>query len=517
VSAVDDGRVLIVGAGPTGLVLALRLARHGVPVRVVDRADGPGETSRAMAVHARTLELYDQLGVADEVVRRGIKTEALVMRRGGRRIASARFGDIGAGLSPFPYVLVFPQDDHERLLMDLLADAGVQVERRTELVDLADHGDRVTAVLRRDGGTETFDAPYVCGCDGAHSAVRRLVRLDFPGGTYQQVFFVADVQASGEAADRSVGLCLTGDGFCLVMPVRRTGAHRLIGIVPRAAQGRPEVTFEDVADDVRRFTGLSIEQVNWFSTYHVHHRVAPRFRRGRAFLLGDAGHIHSPAGGQGMNTGIGDAANLAWKLADVLRGRADDRLLDTYHDERIGFARTLVASTDRLFQLAASRGWVVRLLRERVVPHVFALAVTLRPVRRELFRRVSQTAIHYQDSSISDGQAGRVHGGDRLPWVPYGDADNFRALRSLRWQMHVYGSAAASLRAAAETHGIPLHELGWTGDAEKAGVEKDALYLVRPDGHVAFAQPEQDWRRVEDYLSRRGLRIGENATSVEAG
>ena len=194
---------------------------------------------------------------------------------------------------------------------------------------------------------------------------------------------------------------------------------------------------------------IDVERVNWFSTYHVHHRVADHFRKGRAFLLGDAAHIHSPVGGQGMNTGIGDAMNLAWKLAAVLHGRADASLLDSYEPERIAFARRLVATTDRAFTGVTSPGAIARRVRLHIVPLLLPLLFGFTAVRRLMFRTVSQTAVNYRASRLSEGRAGAVHGGDRLPWVkPTDDGakDNFAPLTSLDWQVHVYGDASPEIR-----------------------------------------------------------------------
>ena len=235
---------------------------------------------------------------------------------------------------------------------------------------------------------------------------------------------------------------------------------------------------------------VDVSHVNWFSTYRVHHRVADTFRRGRAFLLGDAAHIHSPVGGQGMNTGIGDAVNLAWKLAAVLRGGADAAILDTYQTERIAFARRLVATTDQAFTGVTSSGALARALRLHVVPLLFPSLFALRAVRRLMFRTVSQTSINYRGSALSEGRAGSIHGGDRLPWVRIGsseDDDNFAPLRSLDWQVHVYGDATPDVRAACERHHMPLHAFAWTSGMARAELQRDALYLVRPDGYLALA------------------------------
>jgi 2-polyprenyl-6-methoxyphenol hydroxylase-like FAD-dependent oxidoreductase len=494
-----DAEVLVVGAGPTGLVLALSLARQGLGPRIVEKSPGPGEASRAMAVHARTLELYRQLGIADEVVRRGIKVERIHLREGSREVARLEFGDIGEGLSPYPFVLSFPQDDHERLLVEQLAAAGVEVEWDTELVDFADEGGRVRATLRKNGAVETAGAAYLCGCDGAGSSVRQGLGLDFPGGTYRQVFFVADVEAEGGAADNDdLNACLSSNGFVLVFPVRSSGMHRVIGIVPEELETREGLTFEDVRPFLERQIDVRVRAVNWFSRYLSHHRVADRFRVGRSFLAGDAGHIHSPAGGQGMNTGIGDAVNLAWKLAAVVDGRADASILDTYEPERIAFARTLVATTDKAFHLVAGQGAGSRVVRE-LFPHIAPFVTGFTGVRRAMFRTVSQTRINYRHSSLSAGSAGDVEGGDRLPWVE--GLDNFAPLGTLDWQAHVYGAAGEPLREASRALRIPLHEFPWTEAAGEVGLERDALYLVRPDGYVALADREQGAEALRAFVA----------------
>jgi len=492
--------VLIIGAGPTGLALALWLARLGVSVRIIDKSAGPGETSRAIAVQARTLEYYRQVGLAEDVFAGGLKVERITVRARGRAIAEARLGDMGAGLSPFPFVLSFPQDEHERVLIAHLERAGVRVERKTELVALAETATGVRATLETGRTPEVVEAAYVCGCDGASSTTRRLLGIEFPGGTYAQVFFVADANVSGPAADGGLQMCLGARDFCLVIPVRSTGSFRLIGLVPPAFEGQETIRFEDVAPAVARTPGLTVQTVNWFSAYRLHHRVAERFRTGRAFLLGDAGHIHSPAGGQGMNTGIGDAINLAWKLAAVLQGRGAGVLLDTYESERITFARTLVESTDRLFQAIASRSPFGTVWRLGVLALVIPWALRIHFVRRQMFRLVSQIRIEYRSSPLSAGSAGRVHGGDRLPWVE--TFDNFAPLASLDWQVHVYGRTDAALRAAAGQRGIPIHDFHWNARAEAAGLAPDAFYLVRPDGHVGLADAAEDLARLDGYLAR---------------
>src|SRR6202171_4995783 len=335
--------VLIIGAGPTGLVLALWLTKLGVKVRIVDKTAEPGTTSRALAVQARTLELYGQLDLAQAVVARGHAVPAVNLWVKGEREARLSFETIGSGLTPYPFLQIFPQDQHERLLIERLEALDVAAERRTELIHFTDKENGITARLRGPNGQEVdYEANYIAGCDGARSIVRETIGTGFPGGTYRQVFYVADVEAAGPALNGELHINLDEADFLGVFPLAGQGRARLIGTVRDERADRADtLTFKDVSDRAINHLKVQVKKVNWFSTYHVHHRVTEHFRKGRAFLLGDAAHLHSPAGGQGMNTGIGDAINLAWKLAAVLAGRAPDSLLDTYECERPAFAARL--------------------------------------------------------------------------------------------------------------------------------------------------------------------------------
>jgi 2-polyprenyl-6-methoxyphenol hydroxylase-like FAD-dependent oxidoreductase len=496
--------VLVVGGGPSGLNLSLALARRNIPHRIISDADGPGEQSRAMVVQARTLEFYDQFGFAEEVVRQGVAAETAHVREGGigREVLSISFKEMGGGLSPYPFALAYPQDDHERFLTKKLKEAGVEIEWGARLTGFTDGANEVNATIEHAGGRiEKMEAAYICGCDGARSCVRETLQLGFPGGTYEQLFYVADVKiARGFVRDLYINL---GEHILsLMFPVRSSGMQRLIGLVPPELSGRQTLTFEDIRSQVEPLLDVQVTEVNWFSTYRVHHRVADKFRVGRAFLVGDAGHIHSPAGGQGMNTGIGDAVNLGWKLAHVLQDRADASLLDTYEPERIGFARSLVATTDRAFTGIVAEGVVGQFTRRIAAPLVFAIVTRFSLTRHAMFRTISQMRIHYPDSALSEGTAGDVHGGDRLPWTGANATDNFAALRSLDWQAHVYGNVQEALQIECRELNLSLQQFAWSDGAKEAGFKRDALYLVRPDGYVALASTEQDVSRLKSYVAR---------------
>ncbi len=495
------------GAGPSGLVLALYLARFGIRAEIVDTTASPGTTSRALAVQARTLEFYQQIGLADTVVSRGRRVEAFNLWVGGRRKARGVLGELGAGISPFPYALVFPQDEHEQLLVDRLRAAGIEVHRRTALTSFEEADGVVRATLEHaDGSRSVRSARFIAGCDGAHSAVREGLGIGFPGGTYEHTFYVADIEAAGPPVDGELHVDLDRADFLAVFPLKRDGHVRLVGTLKADATPGRDPAWDDVSHTAIEHLGIRVSRVNWFSTYRVHHRVANAFRGGRAFLVGDAAHIHSPVGGQGMNTGIGDAVNLAWKLAAVVHG-ADPALLDTYEPERIAFARRLVATTDEGFVGVTSSSTFARLFRMEVVPTVTPLLFRLLRTRRFFFRTVSQTAIEYRQSALSAGQAGRVHGGDRLPWVPSArdGQDNFAPLTSLDWQVHVYGDPPAGTESACAARRLPLQEFPWSPAAAHAGFERGALYLVRPDGYVGLAGA--DAQAIRAYLDRYRITV----------
>lgn len=435
----EQADVLIVGAGPTGLVLALWLAKLGVRSRIIDKSAEPGTTSRAVAVQARTLEFYRQIDLAGAVVEGGVKVAGVNLWVKGARAARVPLARIGEGLSPFPYALMYPQDVHERLLIDRLDALGIRVERRTELLRFEQQIKSVRAVLKRpDGSEQICHAAYLAGCDGAQSAVRRVLGTGFPGGRYSGMFYVADVNAAGSALDGEIHVEIDEADFLAVFPLKGIGRLRLIGPIREKSDDEP--SFDDISERAINNLKLTIHSVNWFSSYHVHHRVATSFRVARTFMLGDAAHVHSPVGGQGMNTGIGDAVNLAWKLAAVLNGSARESLLETYEMERIAFARRLVNTTDRVFTFITKRGRLARWVRTRLVPVIIPGMFRPAAARGFVFRTVSQIGITYHDSPLSWGAAGGIRGGDRLPWIETAAGkDNFVPLAALKWQAHIYG------------------------------------------------------------------------------
>jgi 2-polyprenyl-6-methoxyphenol hydroxylase-like FAD-dependent oxidoreductase len=522
-----DTDVLIVGAGPTGLMLANQLGRRGVRALIVDRHGGPARETRALGVQARTLEIYAQLGIVERALELGKRGSGANIWANGRKTARLPLGEAGRSVTPYPYILILGQDDNERIMGERLRDWGLSVEWNTELVGLAQEAGQVSATLKlADGTTRQLTAAWVAGCDGAHSAVRELSGITFPGAPYEQVFFVADTEATGNMVPDEVNAYLWRAGFHLFFPMRGKDHWRLVGILPASLRGRDDVKFEAVIPSLRgeAGAGLSFKSCTWFSTYRIHHRSAARFRDRRCFLLGDAAHIHSPVGAQGMNTGLQDAYNLAWKLALVVAGRADAALLDSYEEERVPVARRLLNTTDRAFKLIVADSFFAGLLRTQILARIAAFALSRARIQSFAFRVVSQTGIHYRNCSLStslDGlpeQAPRA--GDRFPSLklkfrPDGPAEALLdMLDDKRFSLIAVDQPAPSREALGLGDLVEIHCIGAdpVNDVElaRAKIPRPSFYLLRPDGHVGLCGVRLEAARVARYVAET-LRLGASA------
>jgi 2-polyprenyl-6-methoxyphenol hydroxylase-like FAD-dependent oxidoreductase len=498
-------------------MLANQLARRGVRVLIIDRHAGPSLQTRALGVQARTLEIYAHLSIVNRALALGKRGTGANIWAQGRRMAHVPLGEAGRDATPYPFILILGQDDNERIMGDKLRELGVPVQWNTELIGLAQKPDKVTATLRRaDGTTGEIVAAWVGGCDGAHSAVRELSGITFPGAPYEHVFFVADTEATGTMVPDEVNVYLWREGFHLLFPMRGVDHWRIVGILPPALRDRDDADFEAVIPSLRQEAGagLSFKACTWFSTYRIHHRAAARFRDGRCFLLGDAAHIHSPVGAQGMNTGLQDAYNLAWKIALVVQGRAGAALLDSYEEERVPIARRLLNTTDRAFRLVVSDSWLAGLFRTKILARIAAFAMSIQRIQGIAFRVVSQTGIHYRWSALAKTLEGlpdgAPRGGDRFPWLRLklrtdgAVEDLFQSLDDRQFNLIVIGQSsptegALSLGDLARIHAIPVDPVN---DAElaRAQIPQPSFYLLRPDGHVGLCGVRLEAAAVERYL-----------------
>jgi 2-polyprenyl-6-methoxyphenol hydroxylase-like FAD-dependent oxidoreductase len=421
-----DLDVLIVGAGPTGLLLANELARHGVTPRIIDRAPEPATTSRALVVQPRTLEIFDDLGVADQAIAAGTSASELTITFADKTIDVDFAGQLTGpqNHTAYPAPRTLSQHDTERILTDLLATHGVKVDRGIALTDLTQDGDTVTAALRHgNGSTESVRCRWLVGCDGAHSAVRKASGIPFSGDTYRDEFIMADAELDWKLPHGGLYGFPSPAGIFAAFSMPGSNRYRIFGNFPPGPDG-PSAEYSEPTHD--EFQAMVDERVPfpatvvkefWVTRYRVHSRTVPRYREGRVFVVGDAAHVHSPAGAQGMNTGIQDAYNLGWKLAFVVRGLADESLVDSYNAERHPIGVQLLKTTDRMSSVFGGQNPLARLARGRVAPVLAGRVLTRDWVRRRFIGLLAQLRLHYPDSPLNAEDGSGWHGspapGDR--------------------------------------------------------------------------------------------------------
>jgi 2-polyprenyl-6-methoxyphenol hydroxylase-like FAD-dependent oxidoreductase len=502
----STNQVLIVGAGPTGLMAAAQLLRWGIRPRIIEANAGPNLQTRALGVQARSMEIYRQMGLEAEVFARGLPTEYAAMYTERGELGRIPMQDIGAGLSPYPYMFILPQDQNERVLGDDLKRHGLAVDWNTSLKGLENTASGVTVTLETPDGMETATFRYVIGADGARSAVRKALGIEFAGSTDEEhKFFVADLRAEGELTPGALCLYMSHKYHVLALfPMPGEQRFRLIGMLPDDLVQRQDLSFADLQPKLREMVGqrLQFNDASWFSTYSVHHRVAVQFKKGNGFLVGDAAHVHSPVGGQGMNTGLQDAYNLAWKLALVLRGQANEQLLETYHDERYPNAMSLINSTDRAFSVLVSSHPFARFMIDWVVPRLAPIALKNKRLQKRFFMSFSQTGLNYRHRKLSrEHLHGQIKAGDRFPWFSDNDQDVFQKMTGTRFTLFALGDWSTH-KPQLETLRSSLLEVVCIpnqGAYQKTGLT-DGLYLVRPDGYIGLSTKDPD--EIPLYLSQ---------------
>ncbi len=520
--------ILIIGAGPVGLTMAAELARYRVPVRIIDRSPKATHTSKALVIWSRTLELMDRMGCTSEFLNAGFRAHDATMRVEQKVLGRVSFDGIA---SPYAFALMIPQADTERLLTAHLHTLGVTIERNTELCDFTEFPDHMMATLRHTGGgdkderaqnghdegghdegghdegghdegghdegghdkggcEELVQTPWLIGCDGAHSTVRRRLALDFEGHAEPDDWMLADVRLTGEPDPVATGLAnyLHRDGPLVMFPMLG-GRVRIVACVGRTdpAHPRPEPNLAEVQAllDRRAGTGLTVSDPVWLSNFRINERKVAHYRHGRAFLAGDAAHIHSPAGGQGMNTGMQDAINLAWKLAMVVHGTAAPSLLDSYSPERSAVGDMVLRNATRLTQFATLANPAAQAARN------FALRVALglHAVEKGVATTMSEIDIAYGASPLSVGRnAGVRLAPEKYDGTPPGAGD------MPRFVLHAADAAKAATVAAQFPDIVEA--------APRRPPASRELLLVRPDGYVGLVAGEDKWADAEAYLAR---------------
>jgi 2-polyprenyl-6-methoxyphenol hydroxylase-like FAD-dependent oxidoreductase len=505
--------VLIVGAGPTGLALACQLVRYGIDFAIVEKNEGVTPYSKAIGVHARTLEIYEQIDLSQRAIEEGTIAGKGRFLVGGEVRGELDFSHIGEGLSRYPYVLMLEQSKNERLLYEYLQGHGKSVFWKTELENFKQNDSSVTAQIKTpDGKSKAIESKYLVGCDGPKSLVRHSLGLAFSGSTFERMFYVADAQVDWQFTHDAIHICLAKESFAVFFPLKGEKRYRIVGVFPEEfAKDEGEVLYEEIEARIKELTEfeLDIHNVEWFSTYKVHTLHAAKFSLARCFLAGDSAHVHSPAGAQGMNTGIQDTYNLAWKLALVLQGNAGEGLLNTYNEERLENAKNLLRTTDRMFEFAAGDEWWLGLLRTNVLPPIAKHILSLDAVRNYIFPLLSQTGINYRHSSLSSHTGDEdftVKAGDRMPYLVLDGTSVYDRLRQPKFHLLTFSNQGAQ-KPRPEMK-IPYAELidftefQVTSDViEKFGNDGPFTIFLRPDNYVALISAGSSGSNVNKYLA----------------
>jgi 2-polyprenyl-6-methoxyphenol hydroxylase-like FAD-dependent oxidoreductase len=485
VVALLQASVVIIGAGPTGLSLAAQLKRYGIDFIIIEQNEKPTHLSKAIAVQARTLEIFRELGIADKAIAAGRMTTAMNLFFKGNQKASVDLSGLGEGLSPFPFALSLEQSKTEKVLSEYLSDDALKIYWGAVYSHFEQDEKKVTVHFRDHSGQEfTVESIFLVGCDGAGSIVRHQIGATFKGDTVPKIFYVADVLLkSGVITRNQLYMFMISKGFILFFPMEGEGHYRVIGILPEARNDHGNFTFPEIKEEIIKQVEVPLEfqKEIWFSSYKVHSRKANTFRNKRCFIAGDAGHIHTPAGGQGMNTGIQDAYNLAWKLAFVIKGNGGDALLETYNTERMQNAKNLLRTTDRMFDILSGVNRFWNFIRLTFLPSFFKLISKRNLIQKRLFPLISQTGITYHDSFLTiPSKKGKVKAGVRMPYFKLSNGKDILGYLTDPDFKLLYFGAKNKEQFSLKTHSF--NEI----PSALFGNEKDFYVLLRPDNHISY-------------------------------
>ena len=505
---------MIIGAGPTGLSLACQFVRFGVDFVIIDKNECLTPYSKAIGVHARTLEIFEQIDLAGKAVALGAIAGKGRLLIGGEVRGEFDFSNIGQGLSAYPFVLMLEQSKNEQLLYEYLKTHEKEVHWNTELEGFSQDAECVNARVRTtDGVSQMIEAKFIVGCDGPKSLVRHTLGLAFEGSSFERIFYVADAQIDWNLTHDALHICFSKHSFVVFFPLKGDKRYRIVGVFPEGFdKDECDILYEEIESRIKVETKLELDihDVEWFSTYKVHTRHVDRFSSGRAFLAGDAAHVHTPAGAQGMNTGIQDAYNLAWKLALVLQGRFDQKLLETYNEERLENAKHLLKTTDRIFDFAAGTDWLLEFLRSSVLPPIAKYIFSLDAVKNFAFPLISQIGINYRHSSLSN-HAGdedfEVKAGDRMPYFPIDGESVYNKLHDPKFHWLVFSDNQIDVQTLKleEQYAdlIDFNAISLTSSmSEIFGTDKPFGLLLRPDNHIAFISTDVFSSELTSYLRK---------------
>lgn len=500
--------VLIIGAGPTGLMAACQLALRGVNFKILDKTADHTTQSRALILHARTLEIFEQMGLAETFLKRGQKAKAFNFIANGKKMVRIDASKILESSTLFPEFLILEQAETEKILLNFLKKLGHFVERETELLTLKQNQEGVQVTVRSPSKKYSLQAHYLIGADGASSTVRHQLNIPFAGTTYAKYFFVMDCKTDWQGPTNEIYGAFGKNDFGLFLHMKAKKKIRVIGILPKGLENKKEIEFSDVYPKAIQDLKLDLKLTDplWISKYHVHHRCVRNFQIGRCFLAGDAAHIHSPVGGQGMNTGLQDAYNLAWKLAMVVSGEAKEKILPTYNQERIRFAHQLVRTTDRVFSFVVSENPLLHWARLHLFPHLMRFLLGGSRKAQWFFKTMSQLGINYRHSPLSQGSgfSKTLRPGDRMPHLKLGKLSIEAILKGNRFHLLVLGSKKQTdlllQKLQPWKHLLQVHSASHQTLKQALGIQK-GYCLIRPDRHVALVSDQMVVSSLENYLN----------------
>ncbi len=505
-------QVLIIGAGPTGLMAANQLNRFGIDFIIIDSKSCPTEQSRALAVSARSMELYQQLDLSDKVQEQATTINGFQIYTEGVRKANVMLNDIGKGFSDFYHFMnTFEQSKNEKLLNENLESYHKKVLWNYEFETAKENTNNVEVIIKNVQTSEkqSISATYVIACDGARSLVRHLFNFKFEGGTYENKFFVADTEMTWNLGYDKIILAPSDKVFITFFPLKGNNRYRVIGTLPLEFSDKEEIDFEELETVIKNATkfDLNFENVGWHSIYKIHHRCVDTFSKGRIFLAGDAAHIHSPAGGQGMNTGLQDGHNLAWKMAFVLKGIAKPELLNSYNEERLPFAQALLRTTDTGFSFLAGDGFWIRNFRKYIMLSLIGKLLTIKKLQPFIFKKLSQIDYSYKKYSLAFSnttQKLKFEKGDRLPRIANG---YFKHFKDPTFHLIRISDKSISEKEISEIKtNFPFHikivENKISENWKAFGVTAELYILLRPDHHILYLADKLNKVEIEQHLNK---------------
>ncbi len=523
--------VLIVGAGPTGLMLACQLSVHQVSFRIIDKRDFPSSNSGALIVQARTLEIFEQLGIAGEAINEGVVADGIDILYDAKKIAGTLIKNIGRNLTQFPFLLMLEQSKTEKLLLKFLSDRGHSVERRVEFKSFDQDKNNVTTdVIMKDGSAHTIESKFIVGADGSNSAIRSFLNIPFKGKTYPKPIFILDCGAITEIRTGVISFAFTRNSVAGFFPLGNE-RWRVDGSFPKRVKKSETITLEAITKGLQRWNNLNfiMHDTEWFSVSHSQQRYARTIRVGSCFLTGDSAHVHTPVGAQGMNTGIQDAHNLAWKLAFVLKQRAKPELLNSYSSERLGVSKGFARYSDMVFRMVTSTNLAVKLYRTFVLKiffkKVFPKLDSKENSRQKFFKSISQIDIHYKPAFGSNKDLeklflrGTPKPGYRFPYLDFiynnKKTNSHQLLDASRFTLLVLAvELSPEIKSISEKYKLAVVLLKHQPDTSKIytslGISNTGYYLIRPDMFVAFRSATSDAEPLNAYLNKLLITDQEN-------